>query len=239
MAAEKLPQPKPSVPSAQSTVPPKNAVRPLHRVLVWPAAAACAGALLLCNSFGIGFGSPAGDAKVQSGPAAAASTAPRAPATAAPLPHSDPTRLKIPTIAVDAPFTALDLDKTGRLNPPPADNTNMVGWYRGGATPGERGASIVAGHVDTKTGPAVFLLLRTLKPGNEVDITRKDGTVATFKVDSVETFSKADFPDQRVYGDTPDPQLRLITCGGSYNKDAQDYEDNVVVFAHLASSKNA
>ncbi|WP_406348247.1 class F sortase [Streptomyces sp. NBC_00144] len=233
MAAEKFPQPKPSVPS------PKNVVRPLHRVLLWPVAAAGVGALLLCNSFGIGFGNPAGDAKVQS--AAAASATPRTPlpAAAAPLPRSEPTRLTIPTIAVDAPFTPLDLDTSGKLNPPPADNTNMVGWYRGGATPGERGAAIVAGHVDTKTGPAVFLLLRTLKRGNEVDIARKDGTVATFKVDSVETFSKADFPDKRVYGDTPDAQLRLITCGGEYNRAAQDYEDNVVVFAHLDSFKGA
>lgn len=85
----------------------------------------------------------------------------------------------------------------------------------------------------------MFLLLRTLKRGNEVNITRKDGTVATFKVDSVETFSKADFPDKRVYGDTPDAQLRLITCGGEYDRAAQDYVDNVVVFAHLASSKGA
>lgn len=234
MAAEKLPQPKPSVPSPKS-------VTPLHRVLLWPAAAAAGGALLLCNSFGIGFGSPAGDAKVQSSAAATASAAPRTPtpAAAAPLPKSEPTRLTIPTIAVNAPFTPLDLGTDGRLEPPPADNTNMVGWYRGGATPGERGAAIVAGHVDTKTGPAVFLLLRTLKPGSEVDIARKDGTTATFKVDSVETFSKADFPDKRVYGDTPDAQLRLITCGGAYDRDAQDYVDNVVVFAHLDSSKGA
>ncbi|NDZ79115.1 class F sortase [Streptomyces sp. SID10853] len=234
MAAEKLPQPKPSVPSPKS-------VTPLHRVLLWPAAAAAGGALLLCNSFGIGFGNPAGDAKVQSSAAATASAAPRTPtpAAAAPLPKSEPTRLTIPAIAVNAPFTPLDLGTDGRLDPPPADNTNMVGWYRGGATPGERGAAIVAGHVDTKTGPAVFLLLRTLKPGSEADIARKDGTTATFKVDSVETFSKADFPDKRVYGDTPDAQLRLITCGGAYDRDAQDYVDNVVVFAHLDSSKGA
>ncbi|WSZ83264.1 class F sortase [Streptomyces sp. NBC_00859] len=227
MAAEKLPPPKPSLPS------PKRVVPPLHRALLWPAAAAGLGALLLCNSFGLGFGTPAGDAKVQSRPAAASAPRATAPATAAPLPRSAPTRLAIPSIAVNAPFTALDLDKSGRLNPPPADNTNMVGWYRGGATPGERGAAIVAGHVDTKTGPAVFLLLRTLKPGSAVDITRTDGSVATFKVDSVETFSKAEFPDKRVYGNTPDAQLRLITCGGAYDRDAQDYVDNVVVFAHL------
>jgi sortase (surface protein transpeptidase) len=150
-----------------------------------------------------------------------------------------PTHISIPEIGVSAPFTPLSIGATGQLNaPPPADN-NLVGWFEGGVTPGERGSSIVAGHVDTKTGPAVFLLLNTLKPGNTVDITRKDGVVATFEVDSVDSFSKANFPNDRVYADTPDAQLRLITCGGDYDKKAKDYEENVVVFAHLESSKDA
>lgn len=95
----------------------------------------------------------------------------------------------------------------------------------------------MAGHVDTTTGPAVFLQLQFLKPGATVDITRADGTVASFSVDTVETFKKADFPDKKVYADTPDAQLRLITCGGNYDRKAKDYEDNVVVFAHLDSVK--
>lgn len=104
-------------------------------------------------------------------------------------------------------------------------------------TPGERGSAIVAGHVDTTTGPAVFLQLQFVKQGATVDITRADGSVATFKVDSVEKFSKANFPDDLVYADTPDAQLRLITCGGTYDRKAKDYKDNVVVFAHLDSTK--
>ncbi|WP_373686239.1 class F sortase [Streptomyces lunaelactis] len=153
------------------------------------------------------------------------------------LPRSAPKRLSILEIAVDAPFTELSVGASGQLDAPPPDNNNLVGWFRGGATPGERGTSIVAGHVDTKTGPAVFLLLSALKPGSRVDITREDGTVAIFTVDSVETFSKARFPNERVYADTPSPQLRLITCGGDYDRKAKDYEDNVVVFAHLDSVK--
>src|SRR5207247_1472507 len=124
-------------------------------------------------------------------------------------------------IAVDAPFTELSLGPSGQLSPPPANDKNLAGWFRGGASPGERGASIVVGHVDTKTGPAVFVQLRTLKPGSTVDITREDGSVADFRVDSVDTFSKAAFPDARVYADTPTPQLRLITCGGTYNRSAR------------------
>ncbi|MEV8566012.1 class F sortase [Streptomyces sp. NPDC051322] len=204
-----------------------------------PVAAMAVGVLLLCNS----FAAPTDDAKAQSSPEVVASApAPRAasptPAGVAPLPRSTPTRLTIPSISVNAPFTPLDIGASGQLNAPPPNNTNLVGWYRGGATPGERGTAIVAGHVDTKTGPAVFLLLRTLKPASTVNITRQDGTIAVFKVDSVETFSKANFPNDRVYADTPDPQLRLITCGGAYDRKAQDYEDNVVVFAHLDSVKH-
>ncbi|WP_406454452.1 class F sortase [Streptomyces sp. NBC_00876] len=219
----------------------------LGRALLWPAAAAGLGMLLIYNS----IGSPADD-KPPAPPAAAAPAAPApasspaavVPKQAAPspslspaLPRSLPTRLKIPAIVVDAPFTPLSIGASGRLDAPPPNDRNLVGWFKDGVTPGERGAAIVAGHVDTMTGPAVFLQLRFLRPGSTVDITRADGTVASFKVDSVEKFSKAKFPDKRVYADTPDAQLRLITCGGTYNKKAKDYEDNVVVFAHLDSAR--
>lgn len=169
-------------------------------------------------------------------PAAAPSVS---PTTDLALPRSAPTRLVIPSIAVDAPFTTLTLAASGALNPPPGDNKNLVGWYKGGVTPGENGNAIVAGHVDTKTGPAVFLLLDDVRQGALINITRQDGIVATFKVDSVETFSKAEFPDERVYGRTSTPQLRLITCGGSYDRQAKDYTDNVVVFAHLDSATDS
>nr|WSW66983.1 class F sortase [Streptomyces sp. NBC_00995] len=229
----------------------------LGRALLWPAAVAGLGMLLIYNSIG-----PSADDKPPAPLAAAASEAPAPAAPAAPasspaaalprqatpspsptpttapaLARSVPKRLKIPAIAVDAPFTPLSIGASGRLDAPPPNDTNLVGWFQGGVTPGERGASIVAGHVDTLTGPAVFLQLRFLRPGSTVDITRADGTVATFKVDTVETFSKAKFPDKRVYADTPDAQLRLITCGGTYDKKARDYEDNVVVFAHLDSAR--
>ncbi|MCB5907463.1 class F sortase [Streptomyces sp. SF28] len=205
---------------------------------MWPALAAGMGALLVFNSF-----DTSADSKPPVPPAAVAPVAPSlfapttAPKTELALSRSAPKRLSIPEIGVDAPFTALGLGPKGQLNAPPPNDSNLVGWFKGGATPGERGASIVAGHVDTKTGPAVFLQLDQLKPGSTADITRQDGSVATFTVDSVETFSKANFPDDRVYADTPTPQLRLITCGGAYDRAAKDYVDNVVVFAHLTAMK--
>lgn len=173
-------------------------------------------------------------------PAAAAPKPAVAPApTARPMQRAKPTRLRIPQIGVDAPFTELTLDQAGSLNAPPPDDRNLVGWYRDGVSPGERGAAVLAGHVDTRTGPAVFLLLSLLVPGNRIEVDRADGTVAVFAVDSVQTFRKDAFPDQQVYGRTPDAQLRLITCGGTYDKKRKDYLDNVVAFAHLESSRRA
>jgi hypothetical protein len=222
------------------------------RVLRWAVASAALGALMIYNSVdssGTGLPGPppfaaAAPSATATGPATAigptAAAAAPAPTVGLPgMPPSAPTRLTIGSLAVNAPFVPLHLDAAGNLDAPPASDTNLVGWYAEGPTPGERGPAIVAGHVDTKTGPAVFLLLRLLKPGATADISRADGTVATFTVDSVEMFSKGDFPDQRVYGPTPDPQLRIITCGGSYDRSKKDYTDNVVVFAHLTSSRNA
>ncbi|MER7755813.1 class F sortase [Kitasatospora sp. NPDC097643] len=226
------------------------------RVLRAGMAAAAVGVLLMYNSVDTApsddaapgqAAPPAATAAAVPGPSAAASPTPTATAKPSPpaapgapvLKPSKPTRLRIPQIAVDAPFTELTLNPAGQLNAPPPDDKNLVGWYRDGVTPGERGSSVIAGHVDTTKGPAVFLLLSLLLPGNKVEVSRADGTVAVFSVDSVETFAKNAFPDQKVYGKTPDAQLRLITCGGTYDKKRRDYLDNVVVFAHLESSRKA
>ncbi|MFE7382849.1 class F sortase [Streptomyces zhihengii] len=222
--------------------------RSLARALLGPAVAALLGFLLMYNSFGSST-----DAKPSAGPAVSVPTsrAPADPAASGPaaesratplveplsLERSEPQRIKIPRIAVDAPFMGLSIGPSGMLDAPPPDDRNLVGWWQEGVTPGELGTSIVAGHVDTRTGPAVFLLLPTLKAGDTVDIVREDGSTATFVVDSVENFSKASFPNDRVYADTPDAQLRLITCGGEYDRKAKDYKENVVVFAHLDSVK--
>ncbi|MFJ6837402.1 class F sortase [Streptomyces sp. NPDC091209] len=149
------------------------------------------------------------------------------------LPRSEPTRLLIPKISVDAPFTELAIDDTGKLQPPPAGDTNLVGWYAKGVSPGEVGAAIIAGHVDTTTSAAVFAGLGDLKKGDKFSVERSDGRTASFVVDSAETFAKNDFPDDRVYADTPDAEVRLITCAGTYDRTVRDYTDNLVVFAHL------
>ncbi|WP_372505603.1 class F sortase [Streptomyces macrolidinus] len=232
-----------SQPTPPDQPPSRPVSRGVSRALVWPVAAVGLGALLIHNSL-----TGSADPKSPAAPAAVAPPAVVASPTPGPtglkgpakngLRRSVPRRIVIPQIRVNAPFTPLSVSASGQLNAPPVTNKNLVGWYKDGVSPGERGASIVVGHVDTKSGPAVFVLLRTLVPGSGVEITRADGSVAVFTVDSVETFSKNDFPDARVYGRTPTPQLRLITCGGAYNRSAHDYESNVVVFAHLDSVRN-
>ncbi|WTW98625.1 class F sortase [Streptomycetaceae bacterium NBC_01309] len=177
----------------------------------------------------------------QAAPAPAAQPAPPAPApappAAQPLKASPPLRIRIPAIDVDAPVIGLGLDDKGVLTVPPATNRNLAGWYEGGVTPGARGNAVMVGHVDTKSGPAVFWALGGLKKGDKITVERMDAKTATFEVDSVESFAKNAFPDARVYGQTPDAQLRVITCGGVYDKKQRDYPDNVVVFAHLVSGR--
>jgi hypothetical protein len=152
--------------------------------------------------------------------------------TARPLPASTPLRITIPRISVNAPLTPLGLDASGHLQVPPDQDRNLAGWYRDGPAPGSAGAAIIDGHVDNWHGPAVFYGLGALHRGDTIEIGRRDRTTAVFRVDAVEVYGKNRFPSRRVYGPTPDPELRVITCGGGYAR-GSGYLGNVVVYAHL------
>ncbi|MEU2924774.1 class F sortase [Streptomyces sp. NPDC007251] len=152
------------------------------------------------------------------------------------LAPSVPTRIRIPSIRVNAPLMGLSLTRSGSLDVPPAQNKNLAGWYEAGTMPGETGTAVVAGHVDNAEGPAVFYDLGALKRGARVDVDRRDGSVAVFTVDAVEVYAANNFPDDKVYGAAPRPELRVITCGGGYSK-STGYLGNVVVFAHLTGSR--
>jgi hypothetical protein len=201
------------------------------------------GGFMVKKDLGGDSGPPPQPAAVAAQPAPPAPSGEAAPAVdptdALAMRSSPPVRIKIDRIDVDAPFIGLTLGSSGVLNVPPPTDRNLAGWYKDGVTPGARGNALVLGHVDTIMGPAVFWGLGSLKPGDVVEITRTDASVATFAVDSVESFPKDDFPDDRVYGKTPDAQLRLITCGGTYDKKRKDYRDNVVVFAHLIDARKS
>ncbi|WP_030021305.1 class F sortase [Streptomyces monomycini] len=154
-----------------------------------------------------------------------------------PMPAARPLRVRIPSVGVDAPLTRLGLDESGGLATPPQEDKNLAGWYADGNTPGTTGTSLIAGHVDNRSGPAVFYNLGSLKKNHTVEIVRADGRTAVFSVDAVEVYDGEDFPDKKVYAPASRPELRLITCGGGYNKARQEYLGNVVVFGHLTGTK--
>ncbi|MFJ2262072.1 class F sortase [Streptomyces sp. NPDC087844] len=140
--------------------------------------------------------------------------------------------MSIPYLGLQAPLIGLGLDRRQQLTAPPLDKPKLAGWYEGGPSPGEAGTAVVVGHLDTRTGPAVFAGLSTLKPGRLVEALRADGRTAVYTVDAVRMYEKARFPSQEVYGARNRPELRLITCGGVYDRQS-GYMSNVVVFAHL------
>lgn len=156
------------------------------------------------------------------------------------LAASPPVSIAIPAISVSAPVSDLGLMPDGSIQVPPLEETNETGWYTGSPAPGVQGPSVILGHVDSaRSGPSVFYSLGSLKPGDEVSVSRKDGTVAVFRVDGVRSYGKNQFPTEVVYGNLDHAGLRLITCGGTFDPKAGHYESNIVAFASLVSSHRA
>ena len=147
------------------------------------------------------------------------------------LPESDPVTVSIPRIGVRSTLVELGVDDNGKMElPDPA----VAGWFTRGPTPGALGPAVITGHV-TWNGPAIFHRLDTMRRGDQVTVTRKDGKTAVFTVSRVKRFSKSRFPSQAVYGTIDHAGLRLITCGGTYDAAESRYLDNVVVFAKLTA----
>jgi hypothetical protein len=155
------------------------------------------------------------------------------------LEASPPVSIAIRSIRLTAPVRGVGLAPDGTIALPGADRYNDAGWYDQGPTPGQYGPAVIVGHVDTRTGPAVFHELSRLRPGDKVEITREDGTVAVFEVDSLRRFDKAQLPVEELYSDFSRPGLRLITCGGRWVGGRTGYADNVVVFASLVGARNS
>jgi hypothetical protein len=140
-----------------------------------------------------------------------------------------PVHLAIPSIGVSTDLVALGLNPDGTMQVP--TQWQQAGWYTGGPRPGEDGPAVIAGHVDSKLGPAVFFRLHDLQAGNEVVITRADHSVVRFVIDRLAEFPKSSFPTAAVFGATPGPTLRLITCTGAFDETAHSYVDNLVAYA--------
>ncbi|WP_414936373.1 class F sortase [Amycolatopsis sp. cmx-11-51] len=177
------------------------------------------------------------------GPSAGKVASPAAPSTvssmvsspvaAPPLGPGKPATLEIPAIGVrTGEIVDLGLAGDGSLQVP--HDAITTGWFTGGPAPGEIGPAVLAGHVDYKKVPGVFVRLKELKPGDEAVVHRKDGVTAVFTVYAVERHPKATFPTEKVYGDTTGPELRLITCGGDFDSSTGNYLDNVVAYGKLS-----
>src|SRR6266545_2329408 len=151
-----------------------------------------------------------------------------------PGPPTPPLRLSIPAIGVATPLDRLGLAAHGGMEVP--GDFARAGWFSAGTMPGQQGPAVIAGHVDSKTGPAVFYRLRELKPGDRVEVERADGVRLRFAVEGQAQYHKASLPTEAVFGPVPVPALRLVTCGGSFDHSRGSYRDNLVVFAHLVGA---
>jgi hypothetical protein len=169
-------------------------------------------------------------APATSPPPAGAAPAPRAPGPEPDLPRgAQPEAVVIPAIGVSSRLVRLGLQPDRRMEVP--EDYSVAGWYTGGPRPGERGPAVIAGHVDSKRGPAVFHRLGELGKGDLIVVRYPGRTEARFRVERTERHPKRAFPTARVYGDTAGPALRLVTCGGSFDRASGHYRDNVIVFA--------
>ncbi|MGW4483652.1 class F sortase [Amycolatopsis sp. NPDC004368] len=177
--------------------------------------------------------------------------APPAPVGSAPVPHSPapvaesavlpkskPVSLDIPKIGARSTLVPLGLNADNTVQVPPLSTPLQAGWYEYSPTPGERGPAVVLGHVDGNKHEGIFFRLKDMAPGDDVSIARADGTTAHFVVTRVDQVPKDVFPSDAVYGDTPDSELRLITCGGVFDRSAHNYVDNVIVYARLVAGGN-
>ncbi len=149
-----------------------------------------------------------------------------------------PTLLAIPAIDLEAPFTApLGLKDNGEIEVP--STFDEVGWYKYGPTPGEIGPAVILGHVDSYKGKAVLWSLGQLEVGDVINVTRADGSMASFIVEKLERYSQADFPTVDVYGPIDYAGLRVITCTGTYSRQVDRYSHNLVVYARLSTSTSS
>jgi hypothetical protein len=142
---------------------------------------------------------------------------------------ASPVRLRIPAIDVDSGLEALGRAPDQSIEVP--RQPSLAGWWAGGPLPGQVGPAVILGHVDSKTGPAVFYRLGELEAGDEILVERADGTTARFLVTTLERYHKSEFPSELVYYPTVEPELRLVTCGGPFDPSTGHYRDNLVVFA--------
>ncbi|MET7991685.1 class F sortase [Amycolatopsis sp. NPDC005232] len=168
-------------------------------------------------------------------PAAAAKPVPSSVPVTQPFKGLRPTSVSIPKIGAQSSLVSVAVNLEGKISVPSVKTPMQAAWYRLSPVPGEVGPAIVLGHVDGDKKPGIFYKLKDLVPGDEVDIDRSDGKKLKFTVDHLTQVPKDQFPQDAVYGNSTKPELRLITCGGVFDHAEHSYEDNIVVYANLAT----
>jgi sortase (surface protein transpeptidase) len=177
---------------------------------------------VLCAALVAGCGGPAGGPR----PVTGTSTVQQAPPGVA-----DPAEISIPKIGATSLLVRLGRNADHTIQVPPVKQPMQAGWFSGGPRPGEPGPAVILGHVNGGGDAGIFIRLHELAAGDEILVKRTDGSTARFVVRHVDLVPKTGFPTDTVYGDTADPQLRVITCGGSFDRSAHSYRDSVIVYA--------
>ncbi|MGW1515381.1 class F sortase [Streptomyces sp. NPDC002287] len=196
-----------------------------HRVRPLLAAALLGAALTGCGATTAG-------SVLAAPPSVVPTAAPAARTTAAPLAASAPVRVHIPSAGVDAsPVLRLGLAADGTVEVPSVSDGDKIGWYTKAVTPGETGPAVLIGHFDTARGPGVLKDVSRVRTGDEISVTREDGSTAVFRVRELEQVDKKTFPTAKVYGNTTHPELRVITCGGELTDGHRP--DNIILYADL------
>jgi sortase (surface protein transpeptidase) len=153
------------------------------------------------------------------------------------LTRSIPTNISIPSQQIDVSLTPVGQAADGSIELPSVLDW-LAGWYNLSPTPGERGPAVIVGHVDSYEGTSVFWNLRYLQAGDIINITREDGSTATFQVSALAQYDQSNFPSKLVYGNTNGAELRVITCGGTFDEVTHNYTANTVVYARLVNVAN-
>ena len=137
--------------------------------------------------------------------------------------------MDIPRIQVASSLDRLGRARDGTVEVP--SRWQVAGWYARGPRPGDPGSAVILGHVDSRSGPAVFYRLHRLRQGDEIVVTRADRSTVRFVVQRTEQYDKLRFPTDEVYYPTLTSTLRLVTCGGQFDYHTGHYRSNIIVFA--------
>jgi hypothetical protein len=182
---------------------------------------------------GSGVGSGASDASAGGAPTSLATGTAGPSSSLATEAAGRPAFISIGSIGTTTSLIELGRNTDGSLEVP--EDFGIAGWWRYGPRPGDPGPAVITGHLDSVRGPGVFAKLGRVKPGDDVVVTRRDGVQVRFIVTRIDRYPKRAFPTRNVYGPTDASELRVITCGGNFDRQERSYDDNIVVFARLAS----